>query len=708
MITETPTSYVEVGRARLLRSFMASVRRMLLERPIQARDQAQLVLQLTYGVDELLSLQARRLAFEVMGDFCRLDDDHSRALEYYEYAIEIDSAANEIGLVNRLLFSKASSLVHIGKYEEARRALRLGLTNGDPRRRAERWLMTRYVLFEYAMATMSSSAALSYANKVLHPDSIISHPLEWCNIQIGLCELVRSTDPSMYRFGLRRLRSVSENLSILFVRVRIAEFLAIEQFNESRSSEAYDMVESSYTFYLNEQLDHKATELACRLSWMSMRPPFRQSLEKWQKTASQLLRKNPYPVAHRLLLRSQILMSSYNGKSAAALRYIHRFIDIAKDPSISAAVRAEMDSFVAFALERIGRLRESKEAWSEMIARYETVDSHHLAQSARGELAYVCILDGDYDKARSIYATQANGTYGLLNDDELKSRLRTSKHTSDLVKSSLTADKDRIRSHAGMMLLKRSQSIFELQAVIDVKQRRLQELQRSTHGDAPNLVAIMHDLKNALASIQIVALSGTQINLSPATRRVLEAVRGTLQWLSGLISYDTPIDSDSQHLRHVGTSAQSLDDLLTNAISVSVPVAQLRKLRIILHLPTDEPRFIADDRARLLRSAIFNAITNAVKYADPGSTVHIGRCSTADANIIYVNNFASSLPQAALESLTFPSTDSESEVLERLTLNGQSGLGTSLIRRFCDLLSVKVRVRDDSGIVRLSLALPVR
>lgn len=708
MIMETQTSNIQAGRAKLLRSFMASVRRMLLERPLQARDQAQLVLQLTYGVDELLSLQARRLAFEILGDFSRLDDDHNRSLEYYECALEIDSSASESGFVNRVLFSKASSLVHVGRYEDARRTLRLALTSNDTRRRAERWLMARYVLFEQSMATMRYSAALRYANNVLHPDSIISHPLEWCNVQIGICELVRSTDPSMYRFGLRRLRSVSENLSFLFVRIRIAEMIAIEQFNESRSGEAYSMVESSYAYYVNEQLNRRATELACRITWMSMRHPFRAAFEKWQKTATQLLRRNPYPAARRLLLRSQILMSSHEGKEAAALRNVQHLVSLAKDPSISLAMRAEMDSYVAFALEQLGRLNESKKAWSAMIERYEATDSHHLAHSARGELAYVCVLDGDYDSARSLFTMQSKGAYGLLNDHELKSRLRTSKHTSDLIKSSLTEDKARIKSHAGMMLLKRSQSIFELQAVIDVKQRRLSELQRTTHGDAPNLVAIMHDLKNALASIQIVALSGTQINLSPATRRVLEAVRGTLQWLSGLISHDTSVASDILHNRLAGTSAQSLDDLLTSAISVSVPVAQLRKLRIILHLPTDEPRFIADDRARLLRSAIFNAITNAVKYADQGSTVHIGRCSTSEADVVYVNNLAPGLPQSALESLVSASTDSESEVLERLTLNGQSGLGTSLIRRFCDLLSVTVRVRDDAGIVRLSLAVPVR
>lgn len=708
MILETTTSNLEVGRSKLLRSFMASVRRMLLERPLSARDQAQLVLQLTYGLEELLSLQARRLAFEILGDFCRLDDDHIRALEYYDCALDIDSSVNESGTVNRVLFSMASSLVHVGKYDDARKVLRFALAGSDTRRRAERWLLARCVLFEQSMSTMNASASLSYANKILHPDSVVSHPLEWCNVQIGLCLLVRSTDPKMYRFGLRRLRSVSENLSILFVRVRIAESLAIEQFNESRSSEAYEMVESSYTFYVNEQLHHKATELACRLAWMSMRQPYRSAYERWQKIASQHLRKNPSPFARRLLLRSQILMSSHEGNNNVALRHIQRMILLAKDPSISEAVRAEIDSFTAFAFERIGRYKESKKAWAAMVERYETTESPHLAHSARGELAYVSMLDGDVELARSLFKDQSAGTYGLLNDDELKSRLRTSKHTSDLVKTSLSEDKARIRSHAGMMLLKRSQSIFELQAVIDVKQRRLQELQRTTHGDAPNLVAIMHDLKNALASIQIVALSGSQINLSPATKRVLEAVQGTLQWLTGMISRNSIEVTTNQPKSLIGVSAQSLDDLLTSAISVSVPVAQQRKLRIILHLPTEEPRYIADDRARLFRSAIFNAITNAVKYADLGSTVHIGRCTTGGADVIYINNLAAALPQSAMESLTSPSDEAESELLERLTLNGQSGLGTSLIRRFCDLLSVSVRVRDDHGIVRLSLALPAR
>lgn len=708
MILETTTSSLEVGRSKLLRSFMASVRRMLLERPIQARDQAQLVLQLTYGMNELLSLQARRLAFEILGDFSRLDDDYARSLEYYDCALEIDSSVNESGTVNRLLFSMASSLVHVGKFAEANRTLRLALASSDGRRRAERWLLARYVLFEQSMATMNFSASVGYASKILHPDSVISHPLEWCNVQIDLCRLVRSTDPRMYRFGLRRLRSVSENLSILFVRVRIAESLAIEQFNESRSSEAYDMVESSYTFYVNEQLHHKATELACRMAWMSMRHPYRSAYERWQKIASQHLRKSPYPSARRLLLRSQILMSAHEGKNTVALRHIQRMTILAKDPSISVAIRAEIDSFIAFALERIGRFKESKKAWSAMVERYESSGSYQLAHSARGELAYVSVLDGDIDLARSLFNEQSAGTYGLLNDDELKSRLRTSKHTSDLVKTSLSEDKARIRSHAGMMLLKRSQSIFELQAVIDVKQRRLQELQRTTHGDAPNLVAIMHDLKNALASIQIVALSGSQINLSPATKRVLEAVQGTLQWLTGMISRNSIEVTTNQPKSLIGVSAQSLDDLLTSAISVSVPVAQQRKLRIILHLPTEVPRYIADDRARLFRSAIFNAITNAVKYADLGSTVHIGRCTTGGADVIYINNLAAALPQSAIESLTSPSDEAESELLERLTLNGQSGLGTSLIRRFCDLLSVSVRVRDDHGIVRLSLALPAR
>jgi signal transduction histidine kinase len=95
---------------------------------------------------------------------------------------------------------------------------------------------------------------------------------------------------------------------------------------------------------------------------------------------------------------------------------------------------------------------------------------------------------------------------------------------------------------------------------------------------------------------------------------------------------------------------------------------------------------------RLIKNILINLITNAIKFSDEGSTVHVNVSVTQDAIIFEVIDEGIGIPQDEFEHLF------SSFYRARNAVNIQgTGLGLHIVKRYLELLQGNIDVETEVG-----------
>jgi signal transduction histidine kinase len=214
-----------------------------------------------------------------------------------------------------------------------------------------------------------------------------------------------------------------------------------------------------------------------------------------------------------------------------------------------------------------------------------------------------------------------------------------------------------------------------------VKQRD-QELERQT---SEHLGFIAHELRNPLSAARAAA-DRLRDSAAPAGHRAVELLDRSLRRTTDMIdnalahaSLALGIDPKLEPL--------ALGDLLRDIEMDSSADAQARGVALVVAAPGGT---VISADPRLLRSAVFNLVQNALKFSRPGSTVTISARTATDSVTIDVTDACGGLPPGKIEDLFSPT-------VQRGEDRTGFGLGLSIARQAVEAHLGRIAVRDLPG-----------
>lgn len=134
-----------------------------------------------------------------------------------------------------------------------------------------------------------------------------------------------------------------------------------------------------------------------------------------------------------------------------------------------------------------------------------------------------------------------------------------------------------------------------------------------------------------------------------------------------------------------------LHDLLQEVSVLIEPMIQKKELKLEIDFENNE-LLIAD--RQLIKQAILNLVTNAIKFSPNKSLIKIVHQSIDDTEIICVNDSGPGIPEDKIEALFNPFT----QLPEHQTKDIKgTGLGLSIVKKIVELHDGKIRVNSTVG-----------
>lgn len=211
---------------------------------------------------------------------------------------------------------------------------------------------------------------------------------------------------------------------------------------------------------------------------------------------------------------------------------------------------------------------------------------------------------------------------------------------------------------------------------------------------------VTHELRTPLVAIQGFAEmmmhypSAPACATAPATifqesRRLLEMISSYLDVLR--------LDAGARPLRRELVHPQ---DLARKVFELIEPIAAAAEMRLVLD-DGDAAPIVGD--AALLSGAVLNLVSNAIKYAKPGTEIRI-RCARAgDDSVISVHNVGEPIPPDALPRLF----DTFYRPTQAEAAQTGWGLGLAFVKRIAEKHGGSVRVASDGAATVFEIRFPI-
>lgn len=133
---------------------------------------------------------------------------------------------------------------------------------------------------------------------------------------------------------------------------------------------------------------------------------------------------------------------------------------------------------------------------------------------------------------------------------------------------------------------------------------------------------VSHEIRTPLTSIRgSLGLidGGLMGQISPEARRMISIAVESSERLMRLINDLLDVERIESGRRTLNLSSTPLNVLLADAVTVMQPIADVRSVDIEFDAP---PEMVLVDRDRILQ-VLTNLIQNAIKFSDPGSSIHL-------------------------------------------------------------------------------------
>jgi two-component system, OmpR family, sensor histidine kinase CpxA len=248
-----------------------------------------------------------------------------------------------------------------------------------------------------------------------------------------------------------------------------------------------------------------------------------------------------------------------------------------------------------------------------------------------------------------------------------------------------------LAARAGKQITHRHDEIAELERDFDQMAAQIESLmcaQKRLISD------VSHEFRSPLTRINLAAELIRNVN-SPAVRTAIARIEQETKRLDGMISNLLTLSKIDAGESLADTKTIDVADLLQQIVADADFEARLRNCHVVLHRSEDCTTVGSPD---LLRSAVENAIRNAIRYTAEHTDVEVsltckanGAASTA---ILAVRDHGPGVPESSLEELFRPFFRLD-ESRERST--GGVGLGLAIAQRAVKLHRGEIKAHNRSG-----------
>lgn len=211
--------------------------------------------------------------------------------------------------------------------------------------------------------------------------------------------------------------------------------------------------------------------------------------------------------------------------------------------------------------------------------------------------------------------------------------------------------------------------------------RRRDEDQRRQTGRHVAFVA--HELRNPLMAARTATAA---LRFTPADKRLHAILDRNLGRLGELVDQVVTADRLASEIEPERDSFD-LSVLVQETIEDARAAAESRDVTLVVDTEPSLP--FSGDR-RLLRSAVGNLMSNAVKFTRPGGTVHVQGKRDADSVVLQVHDGCGGLPPGDPASLFEP-------FVQRSADRSGLGLGLAIVRQAVAAHGGRIDVQDEAG-----------
>jgi len=206
-----------------------------------------------------------------------------------------------------------------------------------------------------------------------------------------------------------------------------------------------------------------------------------------------------------------------------------------------------------------------------------------------------------------------------------------------------------------------------------------------------DLVAeIVHEMRTPLMSIAGYAELLQRSDAAPEQRaRFAEIIRREAERLGGLASDFLDLARLESGRASLGQAPVDLSTVIHMAVSVLMPQAGAKEVRISVDIPADLPSVVGD--AQRLHQALLNLLGNAVKYCRRGDNATVTARREGDQVVVTVSDTGPGIPAEALPRI-FDRFYRVAEVQVAGT-----GLGLTITQRIIEAHGGEITVSSEEG-----------
>ena len=230
---------------------------------------------------------------------------------------------------------------------------------------------------------------------------------------------------------------------------------------------------------------------------------------------------------------------------------------------------------------------------------------------------------------------------------------------------------------------------------VDQSVRRRDEALRAATAEAADrvraalLAAVGHDLRTPLAGVKasVSGLLSEDVELSPADRReLLQGAEASVDRLAALVENLLDLSRVQAGTMPVRVQSIAVDEVVAQALEdvAACPAP------VIVEIPDDLPEVAVDPG--LLERVVANLVTNAARFAPPGTPVHVcARAREGRVELLIVDH-GRGIPPADHDAVFRPF-----QRLGDTTNNEGLGLGLALARGLAEAMDAEIVPTETQG-----------
>ncbi|MFZ5928435.1 MAG: sensor histidine kinase, partial [Acidobacteriota bacterium] len=222
--------------------------------------------------------------------------------------------------------------------------------------------------------------------------------------------------------------------------------------------------------------------------------------------------------------------------------------------------------------------------------------------------------------------------------------------------------------------------------------RRLEASEAATQRYQQAFHFVAHEMRTPLTAIQGSSELMSRYNLPEAKRRELsDMINAESKRLARMITTFLDVEKLSAGQMELRLSELGLAGLVDSCCRRAAPLAEKKRIRLTSRVP-DELRLKAD--AELLEYAVYNLLTNAVKYSPSETEVVVGASAENGLVRLWVTDQGIGMDESEVKQLfqKFYRT-------KRAEQSGETGtgIGLSIVRQIVELHEGSIHVRSAPG-----------